>query len=559
MKPLLFLLGALLSLNLVAASSMMNPASAASTATSIHGKINDVMPLKLVEVGDKNNPEDPKSHYGNVQEAFQISSCDFTADQYRVVLNSVAKHADPYHLYDERMSTDANVASITRTGDSTTGYTYQVKSKETANLPITYVSWFSAARCINFLHNSALAGHLLSGNEDSSTTEKGVYDLTAPVKVVTRRYLDFLNTMATSEDINHLHKNLYQDENLIHDIVSCVKADDGKYVYSFKEGSDVASLPSHLQVSWASAARFSNWKYNTETVKNPRHYSQDELTEKGLFTIADGLKDITGDADVVPTDYAKVSPNAKYFLPTENQWHKAAYYKRNKTGIRLNADYYIYPTSKDIAPANHIVEKSGSSVSSSGIARINTWNMDPLNSGSDALRTDNADNLANYYIDDALEDQKFATGDKKPHLTPVGFFSKTQSPYGLFDMAGNVSQWLSGTPGHYVTFSYDKDGHITKSDLAKLDNNGEPLLVSGVTAEKEEFDAEGHVMKKDADDHILLQWQYAGVTRPIRGGCWGKEGQCPTGAEQFANTTVMVIDGSVKRDYIGFRIAAPAN
>ncbi len=77
-------------------------------------------------------------------------------------------------------------------------------------------------------------------------------------------------------------------------------------------------------------------------------------------------------------------------------------------------------------------------------------------------------------------------------------------------MAGNVSQWLSGTPAHDVTYP---------------------------------------------DSHI--EWQYAGVTRPIRGGGWGKDGQCPTGPQQFAKDTVMVIDGSVRRDYIGFRIAAP--
>lgn len=109
-----------------------------------------------------------------------------------------------------------------------------------------------------------------------------------------------------------------------------------------------------------------------------------------------------------------------------------------------------------------------------------------------------------------------------------------------------------------MTFSYDDEGHITKSDLAKLDNTGQPLLNERVTAEKEELYPDGHVMKKDAEGHILLQWQYAGVTRPIPGGCWGKEGQCPVGPDQFEKATVTVIDASVKRDYIGFRIAAPS-
>lgn len=550
MKPSLFLLLSTLSVNFLIAASPSLPSKNPKSVSDLA--------IDFIDVGDPKNPEDPVNHYGAVAEKFQISKYDVTAAQYCVFLNKVAKNSDPYRLYDERMNSDENVASIVRTGDKTTGYTYNVKSPETAQLPIVYVSWFSAARYCNWMHNSFIAGHLLEGSEDSSTTEKGAYDFTVPVKVVASRYVDFLNNRASNEStINAnetLRKKLFENEKGLQDIISCTKKDDGTYTYFLKQNSSTV-LPDHIKVSWDSAARFSNWKYNVETTKNSRHYTDEELTEKGLFIIADGLKDNTGDADVVPTDYTKLTPGAKYYLPSEDQWYKTAYFARKHYGPALSSEYYKYPTSKDIAPVNHLT--------GSDLAELNSnrpWYArftDEVNDPTRVIKVD-AGNTANYYIDDEVEDKKFTTGDKKPHITPVGYFSETVSPYGAFDMAGNVSQWLSGTPGHYVTFSYDDEGKITKSDLAKLDINGQPLLADGVTAEKTIIDAGGHTMKKDAQDHILLQWQYAGVTRPIRGGCWGKEGQCPTGPDQFAKSTIMVIDASVQRDYIGFRIASPS-
>jgi formylglycine-generating enzyme required for sulfatase activity len=545
MKPSLFLIISTLSVNLlIAGTPSKNPKTVSDLA------------IDFIDVGDPKNPEDPVNHYGSVAEKFQISKYDITAAQYCVFLNKVARSSDPYHLYDERMNSDENVASIVRTGDKTSGYTYNVKSPETAQLPIVYVSWFSAARYCNWMNNSSIAGHLLEGSEDSTTTEKGAYDFTLPVKVVASRYVDFLNNKASTENSiianETLRKKLFENEKGLRDIISCTKKDDGTYTYSLKQDHS-SVLPDHVEVSWDSSARFSNWKYNIETTKNSHHFSDEEVTEKGLFIIADGLKDNTGDADVVPTDYAKLTPGAKYYLPTEDQWYKTAYFARKHYGPDFSSEYHKYPTSKDTAPVNHLtgsdlVELNSNKPWFAGLS-------DEVNDPTRVIKVD-AGNSANYYIDDEFEDKRFTTGDKKPHLTPVGFFSKTVSPYGAFDMAGNVSQWISGTAGHYVTFSYDEDGKITKSDLAKIDNNGQPLLADGVTADKTIIDAGGHTMKKDSHDHILLQWQYAGVTRPIRGGCWGNEGQCPTGPDQFAKDTIMVIDGSVKRDYIGFRIAA---
>ncbi len=78
------------------------------------------------------------------------------------------------------------------------------------------------------------------------------------------------------------------------------------------------------------------------------------------------------------------------FLPSENEWYKAAYYNPG------NSSYYQYPTSSNAVP-----NESG------------------------PIATPNS---ANYHN---------AVGSQ----TDVGAYTGTTSPYGAFDMGGNIFQW----------------------------------------------------------------------------------------------------------------------
>jgi len=87
-------------------------------------------------------------------------------------------------------------------------------------------------------------------------------------------------------------------------------------------------------ISWHNAALFCNW-----------------LTTGSAYS---GYYTITGTGDT-----ATAAPNAlshaayaaangtTYFLPTEDEWYKAAYYDPNKPG---GAGYWDYPTGSDTAP-----------------------------------------------------------------------------------------------------------------------------------------------------------------------------------------------------------------
>jgi formylglycine-generating enzyme len=92
-------------------------------------------------------------------------------------------------------------------------------------------------------------------------------------------------------------------------------------------------------VSWNEAARFVNWlntsSGSTAAYKFPTSGFNDPI---GLWT--------QGDAGYDSSNPFR-NANALYYLPSENEWYKAAYYDPNKSG---GAGYWNYATGSDSAP-----------------------------------------------------------------------------------------------------------------------------------------------------------------------------------------------------------------
>jgi formylglycine-generating enzyme len=129
-------------------------------------------------------------------------------------------------------------------------------------------------------------------------------------------------------------------------------------------------------VTWYDAIRFANWLDNGQVPG---------MTETGAYTLLGGTP--------TPTNGLSITRNAgaTVFLPSENEWYKAAYYNP------ATNSYFQYPTSSNTAPT-----------ASLPTATPNSANI--LFGGPD-------------------------------NLTPVGAYTSTMSPYGAFDMGGDVSQW----------------------------------------------------------------------------------------------------------------------
>ncbi|MFM7248647.1 MAG: SUMF1/EgtB/PvdO family nonheme iron enzyme [Planctomycetaceae bacterium] len=238
-------------------------------------------------VGNPGNANDTTG-YGAVGYAYEIGKCEVTIEQYADFLNAAAR-TDPYSLYDTRMASDLNIAGITRNGSSGS-YIYSVIGGS-GNKPITYVSWFDAARFANWVNTVAGA---------AGDTETGAYTLVGG------------------------------------------------------------------QTSGVAPAR---------------------------------------------------NPGATFYIPTENEWYKAAYY----------------------SPIRH----SGSG----GYYEFATFGSNPGNVvGSTA-------NQANYVTSNGIYSvtQSSSYDPTQNYLTDVGAFSNSASYYGTFDQSGNVYEWndLDGTAGSF--------------------------------------------------------------------------------------------------------------
>jgi formylglycine-generating enzyme len=126
----------------------------------------------MLSVADAGNAADTATGFGAVGYEFTIARTAVTIGQYTSFLNAVAK-TDPHRLYNPALGTDRNVGGITRVGRPGS-YSYSVLNVDgnTADRPITYVSWFDTARFANWMANGQPRGP-----QTARTTENGSYNL----------------------------------------------------------------------------------------------------------------------------------------------------------------------------------------------------------------------------------------------------------------------------------------------------------------------------------------------------------------------------------------------
>ena len=240
--------------------------------------------IETVTVGDAGNAADTTG-FGAVASEFAIGKYEVTIGQYTTFLNSAASvTSDSYivNLWSTNMTTNLNIAGISRSGAGTFASPYSYSVIGSGNRPITYVNWFDAARFANWINNGATNG---------ASTETGAYTLNG----------------ATN----------------------------------------------------------------------------------GIITTNAG---------------------ATWYLPSEDQWYKAAYYKGGGT----NAGYWASPTQSDTAPGNMI---------------------------------GGATNQANYFNGVYSVTQSSSLNTAQNYLTDAGAFSNSASAYGTFDQGGNVGEWNDAVIG----------------------------------------------------------------------------------------------------------------
>jgi formylglycine-generating enzyme required for sulfatase activity len=145
-------------------------------------------------------------------------------------------------------------------------------------------------------------------------------------------YVEFLNSVASNEDTYELYDpgmekirgGIIKEEKLSEE------GPDQTIIYEYKIKPNYENKPVNY-ISWFRAARYCNWLHNNKPVGN----QDNATTEDGAYTLEGKMSGV----DIVKNE------NAKYYIPSENEWYKAAYYKGSNSN-----DYWKYATQSDVAP-----------------------------------------------------------------------------------------------------------------------------------------------------------------------------------------------------------------
>ena len=206
-----------------------------------------------------------------------------------------------------------------------------------------------------------------------------------------QQYTDFLNSVDSSGTNPYAVYNTSMGSNARGGITNTGSTNGSRYAVK----TDMGDKPVNY-VNWFDAARVANWLMNGATSSSS--------TETGAYTLVGGQ--ISGNAPAV-------NSGATFYVPTEDQWYKAAYYKGGGT----SAGYWDFATQSDSAPT--AVTAGSTGIGSAG----------------------STGNFANY-------NEQADWNSQNGNVTTVGT-NGGPSFYGAFDMSGNVYEWndLTGASG----------------------------------------------------------------------------------------------------------------
>jgi formylglycine-generating enzyme required for sulfatase activity len=202
-------------------------------------------------------------------------------------------------------------------------------------------------------------------------------------EVTNAQYAEFLNAIADADP------NGLWSQAMANDARGGITRNGGSGSYSYAVKAGRGQNPV-VFVSFWDALRFANWLNNGQ----PSGAQGAGTTEGGAYTLT---------PSAIANNTVARNPGALAFVPSENEWYKAAYYEA------AGGTYFNSPTSSDLAPDSAPPPASANAA--------NIWEGTYALTGSA-----NLDSGFNY-------------------LTDVGAYASAESPYGTFDQAGNVWEW----------------------------------------------------------------------------------------------------------------------
>ena len=233
-------------------------------------------------------------------------------------------------------------------------------------------------------------------------------------EVTNSEYANFLNAVAVT-DTNNLF-DISMETDYIGGIIQT--GTSGSYTYATK--ANMGNKPVNY-VSWSDAARFANWLHNDQ----PAGTQNASTTEDGAYTFSG------------PETASTRNPGARFFIPDEHEWDKAAFYEPGADTL-LGDGWWTYPSHSDVYPTIASADATGN-VSNPGLHVVNFRKSSNWN------------------------------GSSQGNVVTVGS-AGNESYYGARDMIGNVFEWVIADPtkpdpngwGPYTVRggSYTQYGHV---------------------------------------------------------------------------------------------------
>lgn len=267
-------------------------------------------------------------------------------------------------------------------------------------LAIAIAAAASSAQAVNFNWGTTVSGSNAAYTSGSwASVSGGIGSVNYTYRVATTettrgQYAEFLNAVARSANAPSYVQSLWSGTST--GITRTLAS--GTYTYS----TTTPTLPVS-NVTWTSAARFVNWLNNSQPTVASGTASWNTALNTGAYSLATSS---TGNTVVSRNaGYTTAGSTDKFFLPSANEWVKAAFYNPSTA----------------------------------------TWNTWQNGSSSTPLQVTSTSS-ANLSSSNAS-----VYGSPAPRA--VGSIGNSQSPYGLYDMLGNVTEMTDTGNGTGAWFS----------------------------------------------------------------------------------------------------------